>query len=219
MRIRARHKDCSHDWAGGKARALALLTALVVCLAGPPPVGAANWDDLANREIAVEPLKRPDGVRGVRLTFLVEATRKEIWAALVDYENFTQIFYDVQKISVLDQDRAGASVAYSVNAVLIDVNYVLYRQYELPETRLTWKKVSGDLKRVEGSWTIKDTASGQIKLMVYESFVDVGGILPGWLVRRSAIDKATQMAARLRNWIEGKPMADPHAIEESEVND
>ena len=195
-----------------------LLTAMALCLAAPPPAVAAGWQDLSDGRIVVESLTRADGVRGLRLRFVIEATRKAIWAALVDYENFTKIFNAVQKISVLQQDRAGAAVAYSVNAILTNLHYVLYRRYDRPEARLSWKKVSGDLEMIEGSWTIKDTADRQSKLMVYESFVEVGGILPGWLVRQAAIDKAKLMAARLRNWIEGKPMPEAYELEEPVIN-
>ena len=71
---------------------------------------------------------------------------------------------------------------------------------------MTWTRVAGDLKRMEGSWEIRDTSRSDIQLLVYESYIDIGGVVPKALVRMEAIRKAREMGERLRNWIEGRPM-------------
>jgi hypothetical protein len=43
-------------------------------------------------------------------------------------------------------------------------------------------------------------------MLIYESYIDIGGVVPKALVRMEAMRKAREMGERLRNWIEGRPM-------------
>ena len=43
-------------------------------------------------------------------------------------------------------------------------------------------------------------------MLVYESYIDVGSVVPKALVRMEAMRKARKMGERLRHWIEGRPM-------------
>ena len=173
---------------------------------GPVMAGGVDWDTLFAGEVVVETVKHPDGFSGLRALFTVAASRQRIWAVLTDYANFLKIFPDIQKMRVLTQDQHGAQVEYWINAVVTHYHYVLYRRYDEPGRRLTWTQVAGDLKRIEGSWEIRDTPPSDAHMLVYESYVDIGGIIPTALARMEAMRKARQMSERLRNWIEGRPM-------------
>jgi uncharacterized membrane protein len=177
------------------------------------PVGSAatadvDWDRILNREIVVDAVKNAEGIRGVRAAFAVAAPSEKIWAALVDYERFDKVFLGIDKMQVLEQDPSGAKVAFWVDAVLTDLHYVLYRSYEQPGVRLTWKRLSGDMERIEGSWEIRDTPRPNVKLLTYESYVEIGGIVPTWLIQQGAVQKAQDMALRLRTWIEDGTLSD-----------
>jgi hypothetical protein len=108
-------------------------------------------------------------------------------------------------MQVLEQDAYGAKIEFWVDAVLRKYHYVVYRSYEQPGRRLTWRRLSGDVQRLEGSWEIRDTPERDVHLLVYESYVHVGGILPLSLVRRSAMQKAREMGQGLRQWIARLP--------------
>ena len=173
---------------------------------GPAVVGGVDWDTLLAGEVVVEPVQHPDGFSGLRASFTVAAAQERIWAVLVDYENFPKLFPDIQKMRVLAQDQYGAQVEFWVNAIMAHYHYVLSRRYEEPGRRLTWTQIAGDLKRIEGSWEIRDTPRPDVHLLVYESYVDIGGVIPRALVRREATRKAREMGERLRHWIEARPM-------------
>ena len=183
-----------------------LLMAGVLCVSSPTVVGGVDWDTLLAGEIAVEKVQHPAGFPGLRGSFTVAASRERIWAVLVDYANFPKLFPDIQKMHVLAQDQYGAQVEYWINAILAHYHYILYRRYDEPGRRLTWTRVAGDLKRIEGSWEIRDTPRPDVHLLVYESYVDIGGMIPTALVRMEATRKIRDMGARLRNWMEGRPM-------------
>jgi ribosome-associated toxin RatA of RatAB toxin-antitoxin module len=186
---------------------------------GPLVAGDVDWGALFAGEVVVETAKHPDGFSGIRAFVAVAASRQRIWAALTDYTNFRAIFPDIQKMQVLAQDQHGARVEYWVNALVTHYHYVLYRRYNEPGRRLTWTQVAGDLKRIEGGWEIRDTPRPEVHLLVYESFVDIGGMLPVALVRLEAMRKTRQMSERLRNWIEGRPMPDNGSLTPEEETD
>ncbi len=180
--------------------ALVLLTVLFPT--APTARAEVDWDRMFGREVVVEKIKNSEGRRGVRSSFAINASREEIWAKLVDYERFEEVFQGIRKMRVLEQDNSGAKLEFWIDAGPRDFHYVLYRHYEKPGVRLTWKRVSGDLKQIEGSWEIHNTPRLDVKLLTYESYVEIGGIVPTWLVQTGAIRKAREMAVRLRTLIE-----------------
>ena len=189
-----------------RRRCAALLMVGALIASGPAVVGGVDWDTLLAGEVIVEPVQHPDGFSGLRASFTVAATRERIWAVLIDYANFPKLFPDIHKMRVLAQDQDGAQVEYWVNAVLTQYHYVLYRRYDEPGRRLTWTRLAGDLKRIEGSWEIRDTPRPDVHLLVYESYADIGGVIPKALVRMEAMRKLREMGLRLRSWMEGRPM-------------
>ena len=184
----------------------ALLMVGALIASGPAVVGGVDWDTLLAGEVIVEPVQHPDEFSGLRASFTVAATRERIWAVLIDYANFPKLFPDIHKMRVLAQDQDGAQMEYWVNAVLTQYHYVLYRRYDEPGRRLTWTRLAGDLKRIEGSWEIRDTPRPDVHLLVYESYADIGGVILKALVRMEAMRKLREMGLRLRSWMEGRPM-------------
>jgi len=152
--------------------------------------------------VIVQEIESDDGLPGVSAMFSVRASRDQIWKVLVDYEHFREIFDGIERIEVLEEDSKGAKVAFWVDAVLKDLHYVLYREYTRQGHELTWKRLSGDLERIEGRWIIEDSPNLDEKLLVYRSFVKVGWVVPTRLVRFGAKRKAEEMSNKLRKWIE-----------------
>lgn len=195
-----------------------LLTLL--CIVLPPGAEAAGingeWRNLLAGEVITTPVSSMEGLPGMRAMFTVAASRERIWSVLVDYEHFLQIFPDLSKLRVLSQDAQGARIEYWADAVFLSLHYVLYRHYIEPGRRLTWKRVAGDLKRIEGSWEIRDTPRPGVHLLVYESYVQVGGLVPTTLVRQSALRRTREMGERLRAWIEGRFAVNERKVKKEE---
>jgi hypothetical protein len=193
-------------WAGFWCGLLTLLWTVL-----PPHAEAAEidakWQNLLAGEVITTPVRNVEGLPGVRAMFTVTASRQRIWSVLVDYRNFPQIFPALSKLHVLSQDAQGARVEYWADAAFLSLHYVLYRHYIEPGRRLTWSRVAGDLKRIEGFWEIRDTPRPDVHLLVYESYVQVGSLIPTTLVRQSALRKTQEMGERLRAWIEGRVAA------------
>jgi uncharacterized membrane protein len=170
-----------------------------------------NWDALFAGDVEVEAVRHPEGFSGLRALFTVTAPRDRIWTTLLDYSNFPRMFPEIKTIRVLEDTQQGAQVEYWVNAVLSQYHYVVYRRYDEPGRRLTWSRISGDVKRLEGSWEIRETPRPDVQMLVYESYVDIGGVLPMALVRAEAMRRTHEMGARLRSWIEEHPFCQADA--------
>ena len=161
-----------------------------------------KWEELDQGEVIVEEVETASGIPGVRATFLVKASREDIWTTLLDYNNFPNLFEGIDRMQVLEEDQHGARIEFWVDAVLTDLHYILYRNYVEPGYRLTWRRVSGDLKQIQGSWDILDTDNAERKILVYESYVDIGFSIVTWIIRQGAKDRAEKMGHRLRDWLE-----------------
>lgn len=163
-----------------------------------------DWKTVGTDAVIVEEVKSDTGIPGVRAYFLVKASRERIWSTLLDYDNFPYIYQGIERMRILNQDQNGARIEFWVDAVLTNLHYILQRDYAEPGHRLEWRKVSGDLKQISGSWEIHDTDYLGKKLLIYNSYVDIGFSLVSWAVRQGAKTKAKEMGYRLREWIESK---------------
>ena len=161
-----------------------------------------DWNALGQGQIIIEHVKDEHNAPGVRAVFLVKAKRDDIWGTLTDYDNYSQIFEGVNRAKLHDESEDGARLELWVDGILTEINFVLYRTYNKPRYKLTWKRVSGDMKDIRGSWQILDTSDPESKLLIYESFVEFGFPVLNWIIRPGAKQKAEKMAYRFREWIE-----------------
>src|SRR5688500_16198703 len=74
-----------------------------------------DWPALLQGEVLVETIEHDAGLPGLRAFFAVPASRERIWAVLIDYQNFPDIFPDIDKVHVLEHDAQGAKVEYWVD--------------------------------------------------------------------------------------------------------
>ena len=167
-----------------------------------------DWDKLFSGDIEVSPVSYPEGIPGLKLLMTVDCSREQIWKTLTDYENFRDVFKGINKLRVLKEDTKGAYVEFWIDAVVANYHYVLYRHYEKPLERLTWKRVSGDLQRIEGSWEIRDTPRPKTKLLIYHSYVQANNAIPKSLLRWGAMNRARAMGKRLRRMLEASASED-----------
>jgi ribosome-associated toxin RatA of RatAB toxin-antitoxin module len=208
--VRALYTFCSHGFdmktATLTAIGYALLTLLGIVFPCQARVAEMNgeWAHLLAGEVITTPVHNAEGLPGVQARFIVAASRQRIWSVLVDYQHFTQIFPTLSKLRVLRQDAQGARVEYWADVPFFTLHYVLDRHYLVPGRLLTWSRVSGSLKRIEGAWEIRDTPRPGTHLLVYESYVKASALIPASLVRRQVLRKTYKMGERLRDWIEGR---------------
>jgi ribosome-associated toxin RatA of RatAB toxin-antitoxin module len=197
MRVRVQR-----EWRWG-----VLWLGVLLPLVGEADDAALDWSRLFAGEVLATAVQNRDGVRGVRAMFTVTASRERIWSVFVDYDNFPRFFPDIKDLKVLEQDEKSAKVAFYTPVAFMHYRYVLHRRYVEPGRRLTWTRLSGSFQSIDGSWEIRDTPRSGVSLVVYESFVNIGQLVPTTLVQRGALRRVRDMGLRLRAWIEARDLA------------
>jgi hypothetical protein len=64
---------------------------------------------------------------------------------LDDYQTFKQMYDDIDSLRVLKEDAIGTTIEIWYNATIGKFHYVLYRNYEIPEYKLSGKLSYKDL--------------------------------------------------------------------------
>jgi carbon monoxide dehydrogenase subunit G len=174
----------------------AALLLLVAALA--PGNGAA-----AERSLSIEDVINDEGVNGLRATFQLDASREAIWDLLTDYDRFRETFKKIHSLEVISENDQGAEVRFNIKVLFLSFDYTLQRNYERPYELLTWRRTGGDFQQISGSWRILLGPDEGAHVVVFESFVDVGYLIPTTMVRNRAAKELETTIARIRARLEG----------------
>lgn len=128
-------------------------------------------------------------------TEIVRAPIDLCFDTLVDFARYPEWFRVITAATV-EKAEPGAGrwqVRYELNAILKTITYTLAYESERPG-RLTWKSVAGDLKAIEGAYTLFELEPGLTEATC-EQAVDVGVWVPG-IVRRAFESTAVRDSVR-----------------------
>ena len=165
-----------------------LLVVLALALAPAPDVTKLR-STVAGQGIA--------DIQGLRASFVVDAAPDIVLATLWDIDRFLEIFPDILRLKVQKRALRQMDVAFTVDAVLAEVSYTLRRSLDREAKVIWWREIGGDLRHVRGSWMVKALPDGS-SMVTYESFVEVGMMVPTGFYRDLALKKVTEMATRVR---------------------
>jgi uncharacterized membrane protein len=119
----------------------------------------------------------------------IKATAADLWAALVDFEDYPLWARDLKQVEVLERDAEGRAVLVSFRAAAMgrSTTYVLRYSHDDAPHRLPWVLERGDImRRLDGEYRFEpirgDDASTHV---VYELEVDLIIPLPGFVKRRA----------------------------------
>jgi hypothetical protein len=191
-------------------RTLIYIVLILSCLSWSPASAeekTLDWTKLFERDVVTEVIKTIDNVHGVKASFCVKSTPQRIWSVLTGYSYFPKIYKGLKKATVRMSSDDGAQVEYlySVNFLGVfnkELDYVISDQYSPSHRRILWKRVAGDMERIEGSWEIIDTQRDGTYLLEYCSYVKPPWYVPVVLVQSKAMNEVKAMANAVRSWIE-----------------
>jgi ribosome-associated toxin RatA of RatAB toxin-antitoxin module len=117
-------------------------------------------------------------MRRVSHSETIAASPQACFDALLEFETYSDWQSGVRSCRVLERDAAGRGslIETSIDAKLRTVRYVLRYNYDEPR-RIWWDYVEGDVKSIEGAYTL-DVLDGGTRA-TYEVGVDVGFFVPG----------------------------------------
>lgn len=127
----------------------------------------------------------------------IEAPVEEVWEVVEDVLSAPDWQGGLVSMSALERDSEGRPTLVETESD-IKVKHVKTRvrfSYE-PPTRLSWSQEKGDLKSVEGSWTLKDLGGARTRA-TYTLDGDPGRVL-GMLIRGPVEAAARAMLVNAR---------------------
>lgn len=147
----------------------------------PPPAAEAS---LSHGRPYVEVLPDPDGSSGlIRAAIDISAPQAVVWAVLTDCALAPRMAANLKSCRILERDPQGrwdVREQISRKTLLPSMRSVVRSDYEPPE-RLSFRRVGGDLKVLEGRWTLAPHGSGV--RVTYELRAAAPFSVPGWIAR------------------------------------
>lgn len=112
----------------------------------------------------------------------IEAPIDDVYAVAADVEGSPRWQPEIKVAECLDRDGADNQVLVrtETDAKVRRLGSTLRFSYEEP-TRIAWEQEEGDLKSVEGSWSLEDLGDGRTRA-TYSMTVDLGRML-GMVIR------------------------------------
>jgi len=177
-----------------------LLVALLLLITVLAPGSVAAVE----KSISIEDITNQQGVKGLRATYQLAASREAIWDLLTDYDRFRETFQRIHSLDVISEDDQGARVRFKIKVMFLSFDYTLQRDYVRPYELLTWHRTGGDFRQISGSWSILPGPDEGIHTVIFESFVDVGYLIPTALVRSRAAKELENTVTQMRARLEGE---------------
>jgi uncharacterized membrane protein len=147
------------------------------------------------------------GTRRAERQIVIEATPRQCFDALLDYESFPEWQRAVKGTEVVTRDGEGRGkeVAFEIDAKVRSIRYTLDYSYEEPHL-VSWRYVDGDVRDVDGELVLEDQGDGTT-LATYALRLDPGVWLPGRLATMLSEQVMQGAMEDLKRRVEGAPAA------------
>jgi carbon monoxide dehydrogenase subunit G len=144
-----------------------------------------------------------------RLTYVVgsvriSAPREAIWEKLVDYDRAPEIFTNLSLCKVVGTDGDIKLVRQLVEpGGPFKFDYIVNLREHKPRL-IEWKRRSGSLEEVTGTWELEPAADGKFTKVTYKIHLDGGILLPPWLLSRQVKGYLPKMLNALKDKVESE---------------
>lgn len=146
------------------------------------------------------------------VTAVVKARPEQVWHILTDFNAAPRIFSSLKKCQVLVDKGTTKIVHHQVkpSGLMTTFQYDLELK-EVNQKQLSWHRVGGDFKAVEGFWKLEPTEGGRATLVTYATYVNGGMFMPLPLIKRQSRIDMPQVMAALKNHAENTVQVATHA--------
>jgi ribosome-associated toxin RatA of RatAB toxin-antitoxin module len=136
----------------------------------------------------------------VEAAILIDAPVERVWSAMVDCDRAPDFVPGLKGCRVLRRDGNSLIIEHQVRVswLLPMVTYVFRADYQRYK-RIDFKRVSGGLKELEGSWALENINGGRQTIVMYSVYLDPGFYVPQWLVRLILKGDLPDLLTALRN--------------------
>lgn len=167
-------------WAlGGLSAALAL--------AADGGLTAEELGRVERGEVVVRSLAGENRSAGrVWAAIAVAAPIDTVWDVMVDVEHAPEFVPGLRRARRLERHGSDEIIEHTVKYLwlLPEFTYRFRADYERPQ-RIVFRRISGDLRALEGEWTLRASTDGKGTVVTYSVHLDPGFLVPQWAVRKS----------------------------------
>ncbi len=127
----------------------------------------------------------------------IDAPLEQVWALVEDVERAPDWQGGLKAMHVLERDSEGRAILCETesDAKVRTVKSIVRFRYEAPGA-LRWSQEKGELKSLEGSWTLEDLGGGRTRA-TYAIEAELGRML-GMVIRGPLVDLLRDMLAGAR---------------------
>ena len=138
----------------------------------------------------------------------IAAPAAAVWEVMVDVEHAPAFVPGLRRARVLEREAAHELIEHTVKyaVFLPEFTYRYRADYQRP-ARIDFQRVSGDLRALQGTWTLRPSADGGGTVVVYSVALDPGFFVPQWLVRQSLRKNLPAVLLALRERVQSPPPA------------
>ncbi|MGI9423049.1 MAG: SRPBCC family protein [Hyphomicrobiaceae bacterium] len=132
----------------------------------------------------------------------IAASPHQLWKLMLDCRRTRRIIQGLESCRILDQgtNRKWDVREHKVRWLwFLPITRTVFRSDYVPHRKIRFRRAGGDLRSLEGEWTLQALRGGQKTRLTYRARVDPGLPLPGVLVRTAiSRDVATTLRALRR---------------------
>ena len=158
-----------------------------VGLAAPETLSAEELARVERGEVVVRSLATESSSAGrVWAAVAIAAPASVVWDVMVDVEHAPEFVPGLRCARRLEQHGQYEIIEHTVKFswLLPEVTYRFRADY-VPLARIDFRRVSGDLRALEGTWSLRATPDNAGAIVTYSVYLDPGFLVPQWLVRQS----------------------------------
>lgn len=169
--------------------------------------GQTELAKLAKGEVIIREDQSSDGGgRKVQAAILIDSPVQRVWNVIIDCERAAEFMPDLKSCKFLQRGEDTAIIEQQVKVSwLLPKTTYIYRSIYQKFRRIDFKRISGDLKDLEGSWVFERAGGDQQTIVVYSVFLDPGFVVPKWLVRKLLRKNLPDVLLALRKWVSDSP--------------
>lgn len=137
----------------------------------------------------------------MQLVFLVKAKPEKIWDVLMDCEKYPE-FMPVKEYKY--KSRSGSSDVVHVEPeapAMFNVSYDMRRNYNKGDWKISFEKVAGKIKSINGWWKLEPLDAKYTKV-IYVNNVDIGMPVPGFVKDYFAKGSLLKLAEGVKKRVE-----------------
>jgi ribosome-associated toxin RatA of RatAB toxin-antitoxin module len=135
----------------------------------------------------------------VHCAILLPMRPADVWALIDDKESACDYLDDVQSCKVLRKEGNQELIEQTTKPAGSPKAFTYRLRHESsPPERMDFRRESGDLRHIEGSWIFDPVDGGTQTLLIYGLHIDPGPLLPQKIVNRSQQKRLPEVLLAIR---------------------